>query len=76
MSVNGETLMTHDEFDRAREVAESRYLTMLNEVDYSMTPHDDQSVAARESQLALMAWRQAMAFELMARLASAGNLYG
>ena len=67
--VNPESMLTLDEMGRARDFASSLYQSLLSDLDYSAEGPEEQSdLADRERVLAVVAWRQAVAFELTSRI--------
>ena len=76
MSVNHESLLTHDEFALALPLAQERYMTMLSEVDYSAADLEDPEVKTREAWLAMAAWRQAVTFVMTRRQLAEDQIQG
>jgi len=67
--VNPESMLTMDEMGRARDLAVVLYQSMLADLDFTDEGPEEQSeLSAREKVLAVIAWRQAVAFEFTSRI--------
>jgi hypothetical protein len=75
--VNPESMLTMDEMARARDLAVSLYQSMLADLDFTEEGPDEQSeLSAREKVLAVIAWRQAVAFEFTSRIVAQNGVGG
>lgn len=75
--VNPESMLTMDEMGRARDLAASLFQSMLADLDYAAEGPDEQSeLSAREKVLAVIAWRQAVAFEFTSRIVVQNGVSG
>ena len=67
--LNGDSMLTMDELARARDLAAVLYQSMLADFDYTTEDAGEPSaLAERERVLAVVAWRQAVAFEFTSRV--------
>lgn len=75
--LNGDSILTADELARARDLAASLYQTMLADFDYTAEDAGESSdLAERERVLAVVAWRQAVAFEFTSRVIAQNGVSG